>query len=319
MLELLHRWSSYDNDAEGEENKGCRAAEGGEGGGAEDYWYMGYTECFRANAAYSLYGVLKGEKDKGCVKATYINSFYTTAGVESLTQALESAGYSFSNSNSGNAITSECIAEEQNDDGEPEEDDNVDVHNQKTNPTAVSYGLACSATEFVEKKFYGESCDGRDAIRVSKTLATFNTELHSARCVAIYDSSTYSDDDGYDSAGLELLENSHSCDVGESPHECPDPHGKLALYNRRIARAHANSTHSKKERVKRIISWILLVVGIILLILGVALFIKKYQSGKGGKKEKNTKKKNGRRSSPKTDRPLLWRRLLCRRTDHPDN
>ena len=50
------------------------------GNGFEDSnWYMGHTACFRANAAYELYGVLKEDyggdgEDKGCGEATYINS-----------------------------------------------------------------------------------------------------------------------------------------------------------------------------------------------------------------------------------------------------
>jgi hypothetical protein len=41
------------------------------------YWYLGSTMCFRANAAYSLYGVLHGDEDLGCHKKRYIKSFFS--------------------------------------------------------------------------------------------------------------------------------------------------------------------------------------------------------------------------------------------------
>ena len=58
------------------------------------FWYMGHTQCFKANVAYSLYGVLKSDSSAGsstaatCNKHTYINSFFTTFGPESFTGPL---------------------------------------------------------------------------------------------------------------------------------------------------------------------------------------------------------------------------------------
>jgi hypothetical protein len=57
------------------------------GDGGNEHWYMGCTQCFRANVAYSLYGV-KTDKDapssgSACLSPYYINSFFTTAGIES--------------------------------------------------------------------------------------------------------------------------------------------------------------------------------------------------------------------------------------------
>ena len=63
---------------------GCGAGDGG-----DEYWYMGRTPCFRAQAAFSLYGIPKDHMDislsgSKCHKATFINSFFTTLGVEAL-------------------------------------------------------------------------------------------------------------------------------------------------------------------------------------------------------------------------------------------
>lgn len=41
----------------------------------EDVWYMGRTQCQGPNVAFSLYGRLRGSKQKhGCNEDTYINS-----------------------------------------------------------------------------------------------------------------------------------------------------------------------------------------------------------------------------------------------------
>jgi len=46
----------------------------------------------QCNAAYSLYGVLSGDNSKGCNRDTYINSFFTTEGVEAFTSAFGYVG-----------------------------------------------------------------------------------------------------------------------------------------------------------------------------------------------------------------------------------
>jgi len=88
-----------EDDADDENDNGC----GGWGG--EYFWYMGRTQCFKANAAYSLYGVLKGESEGSnpCKKKTYINSFFTTFGVESFAGPL-GLGIDYANS--------QCTAQE---------------------------------------------------------------------------------------------------------------------------------------------------------------------------------------------------------------
>ena len=106
--------SQYDGD--GEDNP-CGFAEA-----SEEYWYMQGSDCIRANVAFSLYGTLQGEEDQGCSKKTFINSFYTTGGVESFTAAIANAGFQFSNGDEGNGndgdgITSDCEAKYQNGQG----------------------------------------------------------------------------------------------------------------------------------------------------------------------------------------------------------
>jgi hypothetical protein len=90
-----HRWSPYGNGDSYDNGCGAGSSDYDRDGDDDeeiDNWYMGRTQCFRANAAYSLYGVLKGESVKGCNHLTYINSFFTDYGVEVFSSALGYAG-----------------------------------------------------------------------------------------------------------------------------------------------------------------------------------------------------------------------------------
>jgi hypothetical protein len=72
ILSQNDSWSAYESGGADDDGGEC-------GVGSDDtYWYMGRTPCYRANAAYSLYGVLKGslqtQYNQGCRKGTFINS-----------------------------------------------------------------------------------------------------------------------------------------------------------------------------------------------------------------------------------------------------
>ena len=78
-----HKDDDGDDDGYGGEDSGAFLGCAGQDGG-DEYWYMGRKGCFRAQAAYSLYGVPHDGFNAGtkCHKTTYINSFFTTLGVE---------------------------------------------------------------------------------------------------------------------------------------------------------------------------------------------------------------------------------------------
>ena len=68
-LSLL-RWSEY--------GQGYLYDDDGENHDGSTTWYQTRTQAFRANTAYSLYGVLKGDFSlRSCTQGTYINSFFT--------------------------------------------------------------------------------------------------------------------------------------------------------------------------------------------------------------------------------------------------
>ena len=109
---------SYQNCAWSAYNEDC----GVDGAGENDdaLWYLGLTECYRANVAYTLYGVLKGAEDMGCSKGTFINSFFSTSGIEYFTASMAASGVSFTENEDQNQVTSACNvveAENEEEDG----------------------------------------------------------------------------------------------------------------------------------------------------------------------------------------------------------
>jgi hypothetical protein len=138
-------WSPYGNGATGY-NNGCGAVSSDGDGDADDdeeieNWYMGRTQCFRANAAYSLYGVLKGESARGCNPLTYINSFFTDYGVEVFSSAMGYAGVQNpeeryledAEQDDSNEDEDDSSDDDEEDDEDEEGDDTDDQHNGDDN------------------------------------------------------------------------------------------------------------------------------------------------------------------------------------------
>ena len=212
---------------------GCGATDGG-----DEYWYMGQTQCFVPQAVYSLYGVLKGNTQKGsaCAKKTFINSFFTTYGVEAFASPL---GVDTTYANSY------CTVNE----GNGEDNKQNEEHGEKYGYSGyTSYGMGCSAGKFVTGSFRGGFCDGNDYIETIDTLDSFNAELEALGCTQIYDSSSgytyYEDEDGEegiddieDFTTVDILKVSKSCDVKMYADHCADPHGLLKKYEKKLDRA----------------------------------------------------------------------------------
>jgi len=342
-LSLPYSWSSYEGD-DGDNACGVEAED-------DEYWYMGFTECFRANTAYSLYGVKKGDEDKGCNRNSFINSFFTTAGVETFTQAMQEAGVSFSGDQQGDGgegegdneggengdyaggVSSYCYSEafedqeqedNQNDDeGQDENQDNNGnngyVHNQKVYEGTTSYGVGCSGKKYVEKTFNGAYCNNKETIEVTNTLQTFNSDIQAAQCVKIYSSN---DQEGEDGGGggdgennqVDLLYYSSACDVREYPGQCPDPHGKLKTYYRSVdatsMSASSTSKSKRRERVKKAFTWIMLILGILMMITAFCQYNERNGNNdkKGGSVRRSTSSSTNR-STSSAPRKSWWQRL----------
>mmetsp|Transcript_28493 Transcript_28493/g.37282 ORF Transcript_28493/g.37282 Transcript_28493/m.37282 type:complete len:288 (-) Transcript_28493:80-943(-) len=214
-------WSAYGS---GEEDNGNCGEDGG-----EDYWYMGRTQCFRANAAYSLYGVTQDTKydpslrKSKCNKWTYINSFFTMYGAEIVSDAVgfyDDYGTSICTSN-GNYSTT----------------------------------MGCSAGKFVKDNFKGSWCNGQYYLNTTDTLDDYNHAMESTKCTRVWDSSQYAnkirnlqeaehssdeaqgDYEGYGSPAEKILYFSKACNIRQYPNECPDPHGLKEYYTKMLERA----------------------------------------------------------------------------------
>ena len=235
----------------------------------EGYWYLGLTQTYRANAAYSLYGVLAGQKDKGCEANTFINSFFTNYGAQHFVEAVQMngglGGYANNNGNGGafDGFSSSCAAQV-NDEAIDDMLYNVPEYGESAFPNSYSYTLGCSEYDtFEQQTFTGATCDGQQYLETTSTEDQANTYLENMGCALLYDSSTKYTDDGqwggyvaeyddqfwdtfankgwgqYGEDGdevpelvhpLDLLKYSHTCSIVLFGSKCPDPFGKVAEY-----------------------------------------------------------------------------------------
>lgn len=271
---------------------------------SESSWYMQQSACNRANAAFSLYGVLRGDDDLGCTKASYINSFYTTTGVETFVEALTNSGYAFSGDGDGADVTSDCESSFADDEG-GNDNNNAFVQGDEAFAGATSNGLSCTGSHFHQKSFQGAYCNNGRADYVTDDLSNFNVDLEKVQCAKIYDYYSNNNNGENNGDGLELLYYSKSCKVRESGDTCPDPYGKLRQYEKSRERNSVDRKVQRRERFKRAISWILLTIGVVMIICSLFLCCER--------STKRTRKRgdgDGYSSDdePKTSRLCPWRR-----------
>lgn len=256
----------------------------GEDGG-ENNWYYGHTECYRANAAYSLYGVPSGSSEDGCTRETFLYSFFS-AGIESFTAAMAGAGLTFySAADDGYPdYSSVCSSENANGNG----DDNVQ-HGEKTQSWATSYSLGCYNHAFVEQTFSGTDCNKNSLVATTNRLTTFNQDLRRAECLQVYSSSSGNSNEDV----TNFLQYSMPCSVRAFPNGCPDPYGKLHAEARALERQ--VDQQSENYMAKSITAYVLLGLGILLLVLALLVHMRRSRLRKvrqsplsGKRKNKNT-------------------------------
>lgn len=280
-------WSPYTAN---NNNNAC-----GNGG---DYWYMGLTECFRSNVAYSLYGVLKDQEDSGCNKKTFINSFFTTSGIDTFTSYMTTAGITFSADADGAYVTSACNVENaDNNNGQNQNDGSSSTgNNVKINAMSTSYGVGCGETSkgFEMKKYGGAYCDEREVREVTDTLDTFNSEISGVQCLAIYDAAVEAENNNNNNGGSAtgILTYSQACNVMLFPGQCPDPYGKLRAASRASAHTMSVEEHPRREMVKTVFSWLLMGFGVILIVASALVYFRKMKAMDASKDANATKKRN---------------------------
>jgi hypothetical protein len=237
------RWSEYgnndsDNNDQNDDNTGCR----GDGEDWDENWYMGLTQCFRANVAYTLYGVKTGQTVSGkgaCSKAHYINSFFTNGGIESFGDAV---GVDYEDSGASTECSSDQVDDEEgdnnNNNNQGGDDDN---HNYLIYTNYVSYGTACSRNgEFIQAQFQGAYCDGNHFLANNGEFEDLNSALDELGCLQVYGGEAEETDDNNnnedaDSIATSLLSYSASCSHTEYPDRCPDPYGVKRKRDNRLS------------------------------------------------------------------------------------
>jgi hypothetical protein len=240
-------WSEYGDNNNDDDESGCK----GDGNEDDNPWYMGRTQCYRANVAYSLYGVQTGDKapNDACRKRYYVNTFIPNNGIVDFGNALGL-------NNDGDA-TSQCVLVEEDDDNNDNDNDNDDnndddggnrnnsfQHNVELYPNAHSYTAYCASGRFVTAQFNGAFCTGKGGLELMDTLSDLNNELNEADCVLAYSIGDENDSNERrqleeeeeenssdenreeDNGGLrDLLAYSSTCSILEYPNGCPDPFG----------------------------------------------------------------------------------------------
>jgi len=197
-------WSPFGTPANDDENLAF-----------QQYWYLGLTQTYRANVAFSLYGILKGSRDKECGSGTFINSFFTNYGAQHFLEAVQMNGYLGGPQNNERGrrrlneeadendeydfekFSSQCIAEMGDDDGGVD-DGTIPEYGGNGFPNAVSYTLGCSEDQVFEYHSYeGATCDGHHYLQTEDSLESDNGQLDTLGCALLYDSDLkYTDDDG---------------------------------------------------------------------------------------------------------------------------
>jgi len=250
---------------------------------------------------------LKGDRDTGCNGRTYINSFYTTSGIETFTKAMAASGKSiFYGENYDEAVTSECFTPEEEQSNSADNGGDGNNNGIKINPHEISYGFGCSAGRqkgrFVLQSFRGQMCDGNDVVEVVDELDSLNKEIRQISCENIYNSEDYVDNEKNGDNSNDNIENpisllikSRSCNIRDEIKSCPDPFGKLKRYSNKLD--HALGLSRPRiffyKTTLRLLSVLLCSIGIIFFVSArLLIFASRLKEREMAKKNKYTANKN---------------------------
>lgn len=288
----------------------------GETRDGDEYWYQDRTQPFCANAAYSLYGELKNHWGgfNSCSKSTYINSFFTYGGADTLLSVLgiststtfddqygDDDGSTYKNSN---AVCYKIEDEYSNYNNGRE----LDSQDGDDSYQGMSSTMGCSAEgKFSVALFQGDTCDGNNFLETSdENLRKYNRRANGIHCKQVWnlrkDGKTLNsnnrreleqnnqgnDDNSYStyqtvSSAETLLLSSWACDIQIYPNGCPDPYRLKKKYDS-VLTAVSNGESPRKAirnaRIKgpmRLLSMIMFLVGMVL--LGGAYYIQNKKKG----------------------------------------
>jgi len=241
-------WSSQSYQNDGNTNQNTMAC-GLSTAQNEDYWWMGMQPCTGANVAFSLYGILTTEttflpQQYHCSKGRYINSFYTTDGLQTFVALMGL------NSSSSSYYS----------------DDFTSQMGCTINDKGTGIALGCSIHgAFTLNKFNG-SCYKNNYLSTISLLDGLNQDLIDRMdCFLVYSS------DGSVDYVTDLLSKSSACQLGLDKN-CPDPYGILRMYENNLIDTEWKNRYYEKQRIeeKKFVCFLTLIsVGIALVILRI--------------------------------------------------
>ena len=264
----------------------------GETRDGDEYWYQDRTQPFCANAAYSLHGELKSHWGgfNSCTKSTYINSFFTYGGADTLlsvlgisTSTVFDDEYGDDDGNSNTNSNAVCYAIDSR--RELSSGDGDDSY------YGMSSTMGCSADgSFSVAKFTGGTCDGNNFVETSDKLKKYNRGANRINCKQIWNlrkdgrrlntnnqrELEQNDNNGGSyytpqSSAEALLMNSWACDIQIYPNGCPDPYSLKKKYLSVLTAVSNGESANKALRNARLkapvhfLSTIMLLVGLTLL------------------------------------------------------
>jgi len=231
-------------------------------------------------------GSTSKKKGSYCHAGTYINSFFTTFGVESFAGPM---GLGVDTANSyctSNAEGGGDGGENQNYQDVAADDDYLNDDYQYYNYGQYSsYGTGCSvAGKFVTDSYDGAFCHGSNYKETLNTLDSFNEAMESFECTQIYSASGSNNQDErrteeeeYDFEEMDavkILSFSKSCSLSQYPQDCPDPYGKKKIYAARIQRALEYKTGKSRylgTKLMKAFAWLSLLGSFALLVGAFAI------------------------------------------------
>lgn len=281
----------------------------GENHDGDGNWYMTRVQPFRANAAFSLYGTLREDSSfgGGCKKRTYINSFFTYMGADSIVRLLELGVSAFPDSSYGSNKCYEYY-DENSGNNKNNGKDRRDLKSGDNNQNSMSTTMGCAEDgTFANAKFLGSDCDGNYFLNITDTLDDYNAAMEKVSCYQVWNyhkehtssrslGQNYNDDaipTTYGSIAEKLLYTSFACDLDQYPEACPNPYGLKSKYTnsmksaasggRRItSRSSTNGVLGNWRNPVLFFSWFFLVIGLAFVALAYKVKNRRFIDKEGG-------------------------------------
>lgn len=289
--------TSYDDDGENHDGDGN--------------WYMSRTQPFRANAAFSLYGTLRDDVNfiGGCKKGTYINSFFTYLGADTIVKLFGLGVSAFPDASYGSNYCYEYQDNSGSNNKNGKDRRDLKSGDNNNNADTMSTTMGCAADgSFANAKFLGDDCDGKYFLNITDSLKKYNSAIKKVGCQQIWNyhkdytgsralGQNYNDDQittTYGSIAEKLLLTSFACDLNLYPEACPNPYGLKAKYTKKMNSAAAASRKASSRSFANgvvagawqnpllFFSWFFLVIAMLLGVYAYVVKNRRYVQKEGG-------------------------------------